>query len=300
MKRASVGIIMYLTLTAAALHAQSLPNQNWLLYEQGNAAAAQKEFGLALQLYKEASLKAGNFPEAEAAIGDIYVEEGEVDLAQIQYEKAYNLRNAFYIPDMQYGVLYKMAHLFEGLGQYKQMEDKLTLIVRDDKRFVETATSRLRTQIEKNFFDKGLDRVLVLYNYLDTFSAPAHSRLGWFYYRTGRYAPSASQLLFSTIYRVSSVEQYLAERDVDFRYSTITDLMTIIGRSPDLLRFAGDVELFRDLYYLAGSTYVLGYPERAAAIWKALAAAPIAGTYQSLSQRQLKSPFTEPLLTVSR
>lgn len=193
-----------------------------------------------------------------------------------------------------------MAHIYEGQSLYKQMEDSLSLIVQDDKRFVETETSRLRTQIEKNFFDKGLDRVLVLYNYSDTFSAPAHSRLGWFYYRTGRYAQAASQLLFSTIYRASSIEGYLAERDVDYQYSTLKDLVTAVEKSPDLQRYARDADLFRDLYYLAASTYVLGYPERAAEIWKTLAGTQISGTYQSLAQRQLKSPFTEPLLAAPR
>jgi tetratricopeptide (TPR) repeat protein len=285
---------------AQPIYAQNPPNQNWLLFEQGNAASARREFGLALRLYEEAVLKAGTFPEAEIAIGDIYLEEGEIDLALAQYEKAYKLRNAFYIPEMQYSTLYKIAHLYETKGLYKQMEDKLSQIVRDDKRFVDTKTSMLKTQVERNFYGRGLDRVLVLYKYQDTFSAAAHSQLGWFYYRTGRYSQSVSQLLYSTIYRVSEIEGYLSERNIDYQYSTLTDLLAAIANSPDLIRYANDSQLFRDLYYLASSAYVSGYPEKASSIWKSLAASPIAAGFQSLSQKQLKSPFTEPLLKSSQ
>ena len=292
-------ITVILMSCSAFLFAQNKPNQNWLVYEQGNAAAARKEYGLALQLYKEAVLGAGTFPEAETAIGDMYVEEGEVDLALLQYEKAYKLRNAFYIPEMQYAILYKLAHLYESQGFYKQMEDDLTSIVNDDKKFNETANSHLRTQIEKNFFDKGIDRVLVLYRYSDTFSSSAHSQLGIFYYRTGRYAQSASQLLFSTIYRMSAMEQFLGERDVDYQYTSLDAIMAEIQKNPDLLRYANDAQLFRDLYYLAGSTFALGYPERAASIWKTLSTAEIAGSYRQLALKQLKTPSTEPLLNAS-
>jgi tetratricopeptide (TPR) repeat protein len=298
--KALLVVLAFALVAPGALPGQSLPNENWLLFEQGNSAAARKEYGLALQLYKEAVLKAGIFPEAEVAIGDIFVEEGEVGLADAQYEKAYNIRSAFYIPDKQYDVLLKLANLYENQGLYKKMEDRLTTIIQDDKRFTETLTSRLRTQVEKNYFEKGLDRVIELYSYSDVVFAPAHSNLGFFYYRTGRYSQSASHLLYATIYRVGFIDRYLAEKDSDYQYSTLGDLISLIGKSPDLARYALDSNVFRDLYYLACSTYSLGYPERAANIWKTLTSVPIVGTYQAQSQKQLKSPFTEPLLNPAR
>jgi hypothetical protein len=292
-------IFLFLTPSQAAF-SQTQPNQNWLLFEKGNAAFAGREFGLALQLYKEAILQAGTFPEAELAIGDIYAEEGETELAIVQYEKAYTLRKAFYIPTMQYDVLYKIAHLFEINSYYKRMEDKLLTVVLDDKRFSETTTSKLRTQVEKNFYEKGLDRVLALYSYEDTFSASAHSHLGWFYYRTGRYAQSVSQLLFSIIYRISAIDQFLLERDTDYHFTSLQDLFAATEKSSDLLRYLNDSALPQDLYYLAASTFALGYLERGTTIWKALSTSPAAGEYQILSQKQLKSPFSEPLLSTAR
>jgi hypothetical protein len=299
--RPAIGLLV---ISAAVLVAQVLPADNtnklWLLFEQGNAAASQKEYGKALQLYKTAIESAGIFPEAEAAIGDLYMEEGEAALAQKQYEKAYELRKSFYIPDDQYAILYKLVNLFELQQLYKQMEDALGTIIADDKHFQETQNQRLRTQVEKNYLEKGLDRVLTLYTFEDSFAAPAHSKLGWFYYRTGRFVPAISQLLYSVIYRTSEIERYARERDVDQEFPNLGTLLDVVARSPELRTYAISSGLFKDLYYLAGSTFAAGYPRHSTNIWKLLSGLAVAGQYSEMSARQLKKPFIEPLLSVQR
>lgn len=286
--------------TLAFSDSSNSPNQSWLMYEQGNAAASQKEYGKALQLYKSAIEGAGIFPEAEAAIGDIYLEEGEAALAQKQYEKAYNLRKSFYIPEKQYEILYKLANLFELQQQFKQMEDTLNQIVADDPHFQDTPNQRLRAQVEKVFVERGLDRVLLLYTYDDRFAAAAHSKLGWFYYRTGRFSPAVSHLLYAVIYRASDLKQALLERDVDYGFTTLPDMLAVTEKNADMRAYAASSGFYKDLYYLAGSMFANGYPQHAIGIWKTLSVVPSAGQYRDLSLRQLKKPFVEPLLAVER
>jgi hypothetical protein len=295
---ALLAVLAFLTCSPLAFADSS--NKFWLLYEQGNAAASQKEYGKALQLFKSAIEGAGIFPEAEVAIGDVYLEEGESALAQKQYENAYNLRKAFYIPEMQYGILYKLANLFELQQQYKQMEDTLNRIVGDDQRFQDAANQRLRSQIEKVFLEKGLDRVLLLYTFDDTFSAAAHSKLGWFYYRTGRFSPAVSQLLYAVIYRASELKHALLERDVEYGFTTLAEMLAATEKNEDMRAYAASSGFYRDLYYLAGSMLANGFPRHAAGLWKALSTVPSAGQYRDLSLRQLKKPFVEPLLTIGK
>ena len=180
------------------------------------------------------------------------------------------------------------------------MEDTFNQIVGDDKRFQETPNQKLRTQLQKNYFDKGIDRLLVLYNFDDSFSAAAHSKLGWFYYRTGRFELSVQQLLYSVVYRVSQVERYRKEHDVDFQYSSLSELLQAIDADAELKSYAGASGLFRDLYYLAGSTFAFGFPSHAAALWRVLSSSDAAGQYKALSVKQLKKPFVEPLLSIIR
>jgi len=275
-------------------------NQFWLLYEQGNAAASQREFGQAMQFYKDAVQGAGIFPEAESAIGDIYREEGEADLAQRQYEKAYDERKSLYVPEEQYEILYKLAGLFEIRQAYKQMEDDLNRIVADDKKFQDTQAQHLRGQVEKNFLEKGLDRVLTLYSFQDSFSARAHSKLGWFYYRTGRYALAISHLLYSVVDRTSVIRDALKERDVDYEFSTTEALLASIEQTADLRTYAQSAGLYADIYYLAGSLFANGYPAHARTLWTLLTRAPSAGQYRDLALRQMRKPFIEPLLTIAK
>ncbi len=279
--------------------ADSQQNASWLSYEQGNAAMEQREYGRALQLYKQAIAGAASFPEAEIGLGDVYFEEGETDLALVQYKKAYDMRKSFYLPDMQYDVLYKLAHVYEGQGLYRLMEDRLTLIVADDRHFTETDTYKLRTQVEKLFREKGIDRTLTLYSFSDAFSASAHSKLGWFYYRTGRFGQAVSQLLFSVIYRVSAITGVLHDRDVDYGFSSLKDLLERIDTTADLRDYAARYDLYKDLYYLAGATFAEGYPEHSRLLWQLIASAQSSGSYRALAQKQLKTPWIEPLISAT-
>jgi tetratricopeptide (TPR) repeat protein len=272
-------------------------NSAWLAYEKGNAAMAAREYGQALQLYKEAIAQAGVFPEAEIGLGDIYFEEGEIDLSLDQYKKAYDMRKSFYIPDEQYSVLYKIAHVYEAQSLYKRMEDSLGVIEAADPHYVETDTFKLRTQVEKMYREKGINRVLTLYSFDDTLYAPAHSKLGWFYYRTGRFTQGTSELLFSVIYRVGAMTSVLRQRDVEYGFTTLDDFLGIVEKNADLREYAATYGLYKDLYYLAGTTFAEGLPAHAVSIWKLLAGSATAGTYQDLARRQVKKPWIEPLIT---
>jgi tetratricopeptide (TPR) repeat protein len=271
----------------------------WMIFEQGNTLMERNEFGEALKAYKEAIAVAGVFPEAEIAIGDIYAEEGELDLAKAQYEKAYNQRNAFSVPASKYDALYRLASVYENQEYYKLMEDSLLRIVADDLRFADQPSSHLRTQIEKNYFEKGLDHVLVLYRFDEPFSAAAHSKLGWFYYKTGRFALSVTHYLYAVIYRASEIANYLRDRDIEFEFSTLEELLNTAQGRRELLKYIAEKDLFRDLYYLAGSTYADGYPQHSLGMWKLIARFPSAGQYVDLSLRQIKKPWTEPFIVNS-
>jgi hypothetical protein len=300
MQRRVAGSLFIFILIACNAFAVDTQNANWLLYEQGNALMDQREYGRALKLFQEAVKAAGIFPEAELAIGDVYLEEGEIELALSQYEKAYNIRKSFYIPQMQYTALYKIADVYEKTDRYKKMEDSLDLIVQDDKHFMETASYRLRTQIEKTYAEKGLDRVLVLYSFDDSFASKAHSRLGWFYYRSGRYPLASSHLLFSLINRVAQIKSFLIERDADYQFGTFSDLLRRVDTSQELMRYAEETGLYADIYYLAGSTYASGFPKNARVMWKMVSEHASAGKYRDLSARQAAKPWLEPLLSPDR
>ena len=275
-------------------------SQDWILYEKANAMFAQREFGQALQLYKEAISSAGIFPEAEMGVGDVLFEEGEFQLARDQYEKAYELRNAFRIPETQYELLYKLADLFQSKEMYSQMEDSLLKIEVNDKKFSDPDSARLKAQILKNYKAKGIDHTLFLYQFDVPFSQAAHSRLGWFYYRSGLYEQAAQELLFSVIYSSTEMNATLHDMDVDYEFTNLADMLTAVQAHKEVSSFASNGSFFKDLYYLAGASYAAGFPAHSTQLWKLLSTSRLAGAYAALSVRQLKSPWMEKVLGAGR
>ncbi len=268
----------------------------WLLLEQGNAQFERREFGLALQRYEEALAAAGTLPEAETAIGDVYREEGELGLARRQYEKAYNHRNSLTVPGKKYEILYRIAQIDEDQELYKLMEDTLLSILADDANWAGAAGSRLRTQLESNYYSKGMNQVLKLYRFDASFAQEAHANLGWYYYRMGRFTQAVSHSLYSVVYEASEIARFLRDKDVEWEFSSFDALLDAVDEHKDLQEYVAGSPLYKSLYYLAGATFASGYPKSAQALWRLIARATQAGEYAELSAKQLKKPWIEPTL----
>ncbi len=272
----------------------------WLLYEQGNAFYSKKEYGAALQKYQEAIAAYAFFPEAEMAIGDVYRQESESDLAIKQYQKAYNLKNYFYIPSIKYDVLYRIAAIDQEQQLYKQMEDSLMSIINEDKSYNEPVTSKLKEQIEANYFGKGIDYVLRLYRLPNLFAADAYSQLGLFYYRSGRFRQANLLLIYAVTYKIGEAGRFLSEQDVDFQFTSLSDFLHIAEADKTVAQYLTESDVYKDLYYLAGSSFGAEYPAHSMSIWKLLSQSKLSGKYADLSRRQITAPWIEPYLQLPR
>ncbi len=297
MRRLLVGILVVAAAVGCVpLFGQAVPAPAWLLYEEGNALFEQREFGMALQRYKDAIDAAGILPEAETAIGDVYREEGELGLALQQYQKAWNHRNSLSVSSARYDIQYRIASVYRDQELYKLMEDTLLAITADDPNWGKGQNSRLRAQVETLYFSRGMDQVLRLYRFPESFATRAHADLGWFYYRTGRFPQAVSHTLYAVIAGASEIARYQRERDVEWEFSSFEALLRGAAENRDLRGFVEGGDLYRSAYYLACSTWASMYPKLATGLWKLLGQQEAAGEYSELSRRQLKKPWVEPYL----
>jgi tetratricopeptide (TPR) repeat protein len=270
----------------------------WILFEKGKLAYQKRDYGVAMKLFQDSVQKSALFPEAEVAIGDIYYLEGEFSLAEMQYQKAYRIKNAFYVPEDKYSVLLKLSSLHESQEKYSAMEEDLLAIIADDSYYTDPKWAQLRSQIEDNFYRKGLDHVLKLYQFESFFAIQAHAKLGWFYYKTGRIGNSIQHSLFALIAIKSQLMSALRSRDSDFEFDTLSAIFQIERGSKEITEYLVSTDAFRCLYYLAGSVWSTSYSGRAMEIWKLLSVTSQAGNYADLSKKQLKKPWIEPRLEV--
>jgi len=294
----SAFIVIALSASALCVHAQEKDDPAWILFEKGKLAYQKRDYGVAMKLFQESVQKSALFPEAEVAIGDVYYLEGEFTLAEMQYQKAYRVRNAFYIPEDKYALLWKLASLHESQEKYSAMEEDLLSILADDEYFSDPKWTQLRAQIEDNFYKKGLDHVLKLYQFESYFAIQAHAKLGWFYYRTGRVSNSIQHSLFALIAMKSELMETLRSRDSDFEFESLAGIFRIERGSAEITEYLLTNNAFGCLYYLAGSVWSTSYAGRAMEIWKLLSETGQAGNFSNLSKKQLKKPWIEPRLEV--
>jgi hypothetical protein len=154
----------------------------------------------------------------------------------------------------------------------------------------------LSLQVERNFVEKGLDHVLSLYRFDSQFATDAYSRLGWFYYRTGRYPQAVRDLLYAVILRVSDAADFLKQNDPGLAVDGLSTFLNAALADSRTRQWLLASSFAADLYYLACAAWELGHLSRAQSIWKTLSGLKQADRYAELSARQLAKPFHQPLL----
>jgi tetratricopeptide (TPR) repeat protein len=314
-KTLSIFLALLLVLPAAAVSGQGNDFvEAWFLYEQGKAKLedpGEAELGEALLLFQEAIEKrGGTFPEAEMAVGDIYFREGAFALAKRQYEKAYELRTNMEVAADKYTVLYRLSELHEIQELYADMQEYLLAVLEDQPYFSEQRYRSFRDAFLSTYFEKGVDHLFMLYRmYGVAFAAPAHTKLGWFYYRSGLYSPSAvTQCLYALDIVISDVVEEIRRVQPEFVFSTVRDFLDTAFERDYLGQYILDSRFFQNLYYLAAATYAASYPGLANTIWRLLANYPLdreaaadesSLIYVQLARRQLQSPWIDPYLNPS-
>lgn len=294
-------LLFAITLLTGVLYAQESDNDQpyWVLFEKGKYEFERGELGRALMLFQQAREKAGgNYPKAEVAIGDIFFDGQEYSLAEEFYKKAYEHRLSFLTQQEKYGVLLKLARLYENMSAYKQMEDQLLEIVKDDPYFSDKAYSRYRRSLSDLFKKDGLDQMLLFYRIDILFPQEAHSRLSYFYYRTGNNSKSILHGLYAINAVLSRAIEEIRKIDPEYQFTTIESLLKLAADRDNILRLFYESDLFRTMYYLAGASYDAGFKTRARQVWLLLADTPLALDYAVLSAKQLSSPWVEPYIDV--
>ncbi len=294
---------------AAGLPAQS-PVAPWILLEEARALIADRadqDMGEAMRLLRQAIEQQPSFPEAELAIGEIYLREGALELAKAQLQKV--LRPGYAellrIPEERFRVLYLLADIQETQEQYADMQKSLETILLDQPGYAAPEQRQFRDTFLKSYLEKGLDRTLKLYRLENGgFALAAHAKLGWFAYRTGRYEPaSIRHSLFALTTIVTEAMLELRRVNPNYEYESLQDFLREAVRREAVRAYLAESGFFRIAYYLAAATHEAGHVARARQIWRVLADGgwepALIGEYAQLARRQLRSPAAEPLINPS-
>ena len=241
-----------------------------------------------------------DYPEAEYWIGETYLIEGELRLAQSQFQKTYELRGLLENHGFATELLYKIAAICRTRQEYNDMERNLLAILSGDKLWsgggTGTSGAFEKQALTRTLENNGINRFLTLYRYRDNESELAHRLLGLYYYTSGRHSRAQEHLMFSFLIQNTIIIEEVIRNRFDYTFEELANLTTEINRYSLLADYAERNEYYKTAYYLAASLYGNGKTAPAREIWSFLAAQNAAGEWQTRAAGQLRSPNVERLV----
>lgn len=234
-----------------------------------------------------------DYPEAEYWIGEVYRIEGELNIALLQYQKAYDQREFLENTGFEIEILYKMIDLLKIRQDYSAMTAKAQEILALDTRWQGDTGIRTRNAMMRILQNEGVNRLLAVYRH-DNFSVErVHRTLGLYYYAIEQYERAAEHLMFSfLIQNTLLIEEMLLSR-YDFSFSNLNALFEVLGRRRDLLEYIDDVEYYKTVYYFGAALYSFGKTAPAQQLWTFLSQQNDIGEWSGRARNQLRRPFIE-------
>lgn len=267
----------------------------WLLLEEARLAVEVKDPGRAVELYRMALERNPGNPDALSGFAAVLKDEGEFELSEHYYLMALESKKELYILEDQYRITYELADLYYTTRQYRKYEDILLSIIASDTTYADPKNASLKNAMVSSLKRSGIQKLVELYRPNNPIAVDAHSELGIFYYRSGRYPEASLDLMFAVLTPFTRMADRLKYRDPEFQYSDVKTLIRL-ALMGNLQNYVDEVELFMNLYYLAASLHAEGFGAIAREIWRVVVSFPEAGIYASRSERQLSSPYIEPLI----
>jgi len=244
--------------------------------------------GDSLAALKSAAASMRYYPEAEYAIGRIYLAEGELGLAELQIRRAIDMSESLDVPAQRYAMLAALAEVYRDAGRERDYELALGEIVAASELFSKKQEF-LRLAMERTLMRDGIDKFMLLYRVKEDFVRDACSKLGAHYLANGR--PTAVIYLASSV-NIALTESIAALRaqEPGYSYSSMGDLLERIAAEPSLARYAKEAGVYRDMILLGEALALAGSRESARGIWTALIAARAPAPWDAEARAALARP----------
>jgi len=219
------------------------------------------------------------FPEAEYWVGQIYLSEGELKLAELQFRRSYDMRDALEIADDGYLILGSLVDVYQAEGSWRDYEQILEQIMASDPLFG-AKNAFMRDSMERTLSTEGFNRFMVLYRGQSGPWTPYEARLGEQYIQDGRpqavicLAASANEILARSIERIKT-------REPSYVFTTLDEVLARIAADRELSAYAEDMKLYRVLYYLGEALAAEGYRASARAVYADIHASSASGPWGS-------------------
>jgi len=207
-----------------------------------------------------------SFPEAEYWKGRLFFIEGELSLAENQYERAFSKAESLDIKEEQYTFLYALAEVYEVRGNWTAWESVLLKIANSLDISID---SYLKRAMENTLLESGFDHFMTLYRFEPSYSLLANAKLAAYYIENGR----AQALLHGAIavnMILSKAIRMINEKDSDYTWQGLEDFMKR-SNSERVQNYLEENNFLNCMLCFADSLYVAGARAPAIHLWRNIA-----------------------------
>lgn len=296
MRTRRVVTIALLILRGASFVASQETEPAWLVAERAERLMIEREFGLAIQSFRQALQLSPDDPDILFGLGRAYKAIGEQDVALDHFERSLEHRARFDVPATGLLVRYERADVYRTRRDFARYESELFEILAEDP---VPEDDVLPDDLHILLDSRGLDRLLVLYRLPESGSTRARGMLAELLVGLGRYSGAAEQGAIAVLQSFTTLVEAALRRDPTYEFSTVSELWDRVSGYPDVERYLETSDLPHDLYYL-GAAYWGEGNTTALEVWRILARIDPEGRWGARARRQLDDPRVEPLIVPTR
>lgn len=217
---------------------------------------------LALQVHR-----LRRYPEAEYWKGRVFFVEGELSLAEAQFERAYAMADSLDVGEERYTVLYALAGIYELRDNRVAWENALRRISDELEVGID---AYLRSAMLSTLLESGFERFMTLYRLDALYSLRANAELAFFYLERGR-AQALERSAVAVNMVVTKAIAMMKAREPDYTWLGLEDFLRRGKADAAVSRYLDEVEAFRLLLGLGDALYIAGARAPAAYLWRNVA-----------------------------
>ena len=214
--------------------------------------------------------KSESFPEADYLISQIYIIEGEYDIAIDYLEKAYMASDILSIPDEKYEILFSLAEIYEFQGDFNKMEEYLLLILSKEPMY--RSKNRINALLKSISSPKKncVEQFFKLYRGNNYDLLKSFFKLGKYYKKSGENEKALYTTSLGVATGFTKILNIVTKRNPVFEYKDLKSLLDEVSNYSDIVQWGIDNSLWESFNSFAECAFKNGDSVFASTLYKIL------------------------------
>lgn len=211
------------------------------------------------------------YPECDFLQGKIYRLEGEYGLAMQYLKNAREQSELLDVPSHKYDILYEIVDLAKVIGDQKEYEGSLLLIVAGDGLYKDDASKRAMVRTVQLKRKDILNYFFMLHRYSAVNSIKAYFELGKIYKEQKRVRDSWAMTANGVVCAFTWMNEILRDRNPEFSFKELDSFFTECARYEDVLAWTSKNGIWQGFYDMAGIAIENGWITFGMSLYQTLA-----------------------------